>query len=346
MFSQILVKDFGPFDKFQWSGHGDINVIVGENDTGKTWLMKMMYAVARSIEEHAKRQESDRPEWQTVLAEKLMWVFQPGGRKLGELVRKGKGPLRVEAMISEEHYHFAFGKDTTSRIAEHTSIERESPSVSAIFIPPKEILTAFDAIAATRENLEIFGFDDTYYDLLKALRLPTTKGRVADNLVRVIHKLEDFCHGNIRRENDEFVFWSGREKFRMSQTAEGFKKIGIFTTLIRNRSLGPGSMLFIDEPELNLHPKGIVELVNMLFDMSNSGIKVYIATHNYFVIAELAILAEQRKISIPFLSLRRENGAVVSELSDMKDGMPQNEIIDESIRLYEREVLAETDSVG
>lgn len=33
-----------------------------------------------------------------------------------------------------------------------------------LFIPPKEILTTFSAIAATREALEIYGFDDTYYD--------------------------------------------------------------------------------------------------------------------------------------------------------------------------------------
>jgi hypothetical protein len=36
----------------------------------------------------------------------------------------------------------------------------------ATFLPPKEILSVFDAIVATRETAEIASFDDTYYDLV------------------------------------------------------------------------------------------------------------------------------------------------------------------------------------
>lgn len=41
---------------------------------------------------------------------------------------------------------------------------------------------------------------------------------------------------------------------------------------------------------------------------------------------------------MPFCSLVRREGAVVGEMSDLVDGMPENPIIDESIRLYREEL--------
>jgi energy-coupling factor transporter ATP-binding protein EcfA2 len=338
MFEAIAVENLGGFSSLQWSGHQSINILIGENDTGKTYLLKLLYCLARSLEDFTRRSQSDRPPWREVLADKLFWVYQPGQRGLGELVQKGESRLRVEATLHQQPYHFAFGRDTTRRITDATDVVSLPPELNALFLPPKEVLTALDAIAATREQLQIFGFDDTYQDLITALRLPPTQADLPEALERVLQSLQDLLTGEIVREGNEFIFRRGREKYLMAQTAEGIKKIGILTTLIRNRTLRPHTILCIDEPETNLHPYAIVALVKMLFDLGQSGVQIYLASHSYFVIKQFALLAQHHQTPIQLCSLLKHDKTIHLELSDLRDGLPDNPIIDASIRLYEETV--------
>jgi hypothetical protein len=62
--------------------------------------------------------------------------------------------------------------------------------------------------------------------------------------------------------------------------------------------------------------------------------QIFIASHSYFVIKKLFLIAQEQQISIPVLSY--QNNEWVQ--SDLKDGMPDNPIINESIALYEQEV--------
>jgi len=336
MFSDLLIKNFALFPSLHFRPHGAINVIVGRNDTGKSHLLKLLYCLAKSVEEFSKGRRS--MPWQDVLAHKLTWTFQT--EALGELVHRGEKRMQVEFTLGEASYFFSFYSTAKQRISIATKSAAPQEQLSAIFIPPKELLTAFEAIAATREKLEIFGFDDTYYDLIKALRLPTTKGNIEANLKRVLKSLEQLFGGEVAKNkaDGQFIFKRDDQVFTMPQTAEGIKKIGILTTLIKNRTLGRESILFLDEPETNLHPDYIVRLMNMLMDLSNAGIQIYLATHSYFVIKQLHILAKEKRAHVPFCSLTREGSTVRADFSDLLDGMPDNPIIDEAIALYQREL--------
>ncbi|WP_248799774.1 hypothetical protein [Pseudomonas sp. MWU13-2105] len=64
------------------------------------------------------------------------------------------------------------------------------------------------------------------------------------------------------------------------------------------------------------------------------GIQFFIASHSYFVVKALYLAAQRKRISIPVLSSLDDHWAS----DDLQAGMPDNPIIDESIRLYEQEV--------
>ena len=341
MYSSVTLKNVGGFKHFQWQEHANINILIGKNDTGKTHLLKTLYSFAKSSEEFIK--QSSQPHaaqetFSTILANKLLWTFQPEGNGLSEIVTKGQAKLKVEVRLCQENYHFSFGRDTTRKITDCSSNIVCPESLQTFFIPPKELLTAFDAIGAVREQLQIFGFDDTYYDLIKALRLPTTKGNIQRDMKEVLDSLEELFTGEIVREENRFIFKRGREKFGMSQVAEGIKKIGILTTLIRNRTLQKGTILFMDEPETNLHPEAIIALVKMLFILSKAGIQIYIATHSYFIIKQFELLAREHNQNIQLCSLVKSNGNITGEFRDLQEGLLDNPIIDASIQLYEDDV--------
>lgn len=339
MFQSIEFENVAAFETFEWRDFGSVNLVIGENDTGKTYLLKLLYALSRSLEEFRMSQRSERLSWDEVLARKLRWTFQPPEFKLGKLVRKGADRLEVRAVVDEGEYAFRFGRSTTKEIRDSSAADSPEDDLSALFFPPKEVLTAIDAIAASRDELKMPGFGDTYLDLIRALRKQVGPGRYERPLGSLKENLQEMFDGEIRYEEGEFVFKRGNERYNMSQTAEGIKKIGILTQLIMNRSIDQGSILFFDEPEANLHPQFSTELVKMIVLMASAGIQVFVATHDYFVLKQFELLARRLDRDIRICSLDRQaDRSIRHSISDLGEGMPDNPIIDTSLELLEQDM--------
>lgn len=346
--TSLIVESFAAFQQpLEWLQHASLNVIIGENDTGKTHLLKLLYAASRSIEEHSKKKAGPEPkELSELLAQKLRWTFLPQKLELGRLVSRGSSKrLSVDLRWKGEgQLRFAFGKDTVSRILElQTNGLTQLEGHRTTFLPPKEILSIFDAIVATRETQEIASFDDTYYDLVQDYRQPTTAGNLQSNIKTALGHLENVTGGGeVEMEKDgTIVFRRGKETFNMHQTAEGIKKIGILSRLMRNGRLTPacGCILFVDEPEANLHPRAIVVFAEMLDEFARSGIQVYLTTHNYFLLKRLEQLAREAKADYSLLNLRKMDGSgVTGTVTLLADGLPQNPIVEESLKLFDRDV--------
>ena len=60
-FKSLVVENFVAFQqKLVWQ-HASLNVIIGENDTGKTHLLKLLYAMGRAIEDYSKKKAGPEP---------------------------------------------------------------------------------------------------------------------------------------------------------------------------------------------------------------------------------------------------------------------------------------------
>ena len=102
-----------------------------------------------------------------------------------------------------------------------------------------------------------------------------------------------------------------------------------------------GSIVFFDQPETNLHPAYIVAQMTLLMDMAAAGVQVYLATHSYFVVKQLHLLARQRSERVVFCSLTGTKEGTTATFADLAEGLPDNPIIDEAVALYERELMAD-----
>ena len=72
---------------------------IGKNDTSKTHLLKTLYSFAKSLEEFIKQSSQPHAVQETfsiILANKLLWTFQPEGNGLSEIVTKGQAKLKVK----------------------------------------------------------------------------------------------------------------------------------------------------------------------------------------------------------------------------------------------------------
>ncbi|WP_027186139.1 AAA family ATPase [Desulfovibrio inopinatus] len=332
MLNKIELKNFGPLDRLNWSMLGSINLVIGGNGTGKTFLLKALYSAMRTLEEY--RRGDDQRTAAEILADKLYWTFQPD--KIGDLVTKGAdGPLSCAVQFDDQNFIYSFGKDTTKQIS---SLENhvQPRSSNSIFLPAKEVLSLHQIILKSREQDKTFGFDDTYLDLARALRQSPTRGKNYSEFAKSRQSLEDILGGRVEYDeaSGRWQFKKGNQKFPIGVTAEGIKKIAILDTLLGNRYLDTNSIVFIDEPESALHPVAVSKFLDIVAVLAERGIQFFLASHSYFVVKKLFLIAQEQNVSIPVISAH-DNEWVTANL---KDGMPENTIIDESIRLYKEEV--------
>ena len=334
MIQKVVIKNLGTIDNLEFDRFQNINLIIGENGTGKSFLLKALYSAMKTAEDY-KRGEDVR-NFSDILAERLRWCFQT--EKLGDMVKKGNNtPLSFEMIWNGEKFSYSFTENATVKVSNVIN-EIKPLRSNSIFIPAKEVLSLFNIILKSRELDKAFGFDDTYYDLVKALRIAPQRGKNYTTFAKSRESLKNIIDGRVEFDDstNKWYYKRGNQKFSIGATSEGVKKIAILDRLLGNGYLTKSSVIFIDELESALHPTAISEFLDIIdmiaYDM---GIQVFIASHSYFVIKKLYLNALKRKQSIPCISLSKDKGI---QYFDMLDGMPENSIINESVRLYEEEI--------
>lgn len=331
MITTISIENLGPMPQITADGLGKVNLIIGPNQSGKTFLLKALFASMKTVEQY-KRGKENRTD-KEILSDKLYWTFQAS--ELGNIVRKGESSMSF-SMVSDkkEELTFSFGPSAKKQanIDKNTFTPRNS---NTVFIPAKEILSIRDIILEAKDENR-FGFEEPYSDLAKALSR-TQKGKNYDAFFHA-REIVSSMVGGFLEYNEDKKEWQFRDNdrkvYEVATTSEGVKKLSILDILLGNRYLDNHSVIIIDELEANLHPSMISQFLDAIFMLADSGIQFFISSHSYFVIKRLYIQAHRRDISIPVLSFDKG----VCTMSDLKDEMPQNPIIDESIALYKDEI--------
>ncbi len=332
MISRVELKNFGPLAQFEWNELSKINLVIGDNGSGKTFLLKILYSTLRALEDY--RRGEDKRLASEILAEKLYWTFQPD--KIGDLVTKGSySPLSCRLAVNEKDFYYSYGKDTKKKI---TTLENHVPrqESNSIFLPAKEVLSLYHIILKSREQDKVFGFDDTYLDLARALRTPCMRGRNFPEFADARMRLKNVFGGRVeyQEKSDRWQFKKGKEKFPVGVTAEGIKKISILDRLLGNRYLNKGSVVFVDEPEAALHPVTISMFLDIVSSLAQCGIQFFLASHSYFVVKKLFLISKKLQIPVKVASEKEKQWT----FSDLDEQLPRNPIVEESVRLYREEV--------
>lgn len=335
MLNQIELTNFGPLAKVKWDNLGPINLIIGGNGAGKTFLMKACYCAMRTVE--AYQRGDDKRTAAEILAEKLRWTFEPD--KIGDLMSKGKdveGSLVSRIRLDGRDFRYSFGRDTTKQIQ---SLENHVPprASNSIFLPAKEVLSLHRVILRSRDQDQLFGFDDTYLDLARALREAPARGKNHTAFADARRELKKKLGGKVKQDRGtgRWHFREGNQKFSIGVTSEGIKKIAILDRLLGNRYLDRYSIVFIDEPEAALDPSAISTFMDIIVLLADFGIQFFLASHSYFVVNKLYLIAQEQQMSIPVALANKKDEWTYT---DLRQEMPDNSIINESIDLYKQEV--------
>ncbi len=338
----LRFKSFTAFDHLHFHASPGINVLVGENETGKTHLMKVAYAAC----------DASGSQQRYYFAEKLVRVFLPSGGRLGRLVRRKQGGATCKLTIESDNHELSarFTSNTDDPNSAFVNVSGAkawgnaytgSPRIRSVYIPPKDMLAnapGFRSLYAERA----IHFEEIYRDILDKAYLPPVLGKPDCNRRALSNILRKALRGRVFADGEEFFHRSKQGKIELSLLAEGLRKIGLLSLLVRNGTLGPKSVLFWDEPETNLNPKLFKQVIEFLIQLQRMGTQLFIATHDYAILKEFD-LQQKPNDAILFHSLYREQsgerrGEIAIHTADRYLDIHPNAIADTFDDLYDRDV--------
>ena len=303
--NKITIKNFTVFEDITIDFADGVNIFIGENGTGKTHLLKFMYAYLNKLSLHKVYGTKDTTE-----------------------LKRDRTYCDIE---------YAFNSDELKKITKYDVFCKSNSKPKAFFISAKDMLTHSKTITwLAREYSNTMAFDDTFVNVVhKALNPnPDKIPQIAKNITP---KLENIVGGKIFIENEEFYIKRKDKKIRFSIVAEGLKKFGLLWQLLMNESITKDTVLFWDEPEANINPILIPELVDILLELSRQGVQLLISTHDY-LFAKYVEVKMQESDNVAFHSLYPTDNGVKCETASKFDYLDNNSITNENVKLYEEEI--------
>ena len=379
MITHLKLKNFVAFTDLAIDFSPGINIIIGENGTGKTQLLKAILALCGT---EARTEDAGEQ-----LARKLCRLYHPLSGQVGELRRAG---TRGESVLTAA---FASGQGITVRFSGTAKQAKVSTGAggnvaAAIFIPTKEVLSLVRGLTAEQPDQATIDriFDDGYLDLARQLIQEgaddfDTKVQLDPRFASIVPRLANLIGGRYELHEGRFCFQAGEyvekrgqsssaekapQSFQNSElqfvpaksrlvsstmTAEGFRKIGVLQRLLGNGSLNPGTAgpLLWDEPESNLNPKLMKDLVLALLELARNGQQIVLATHDYVLLKWFDLLIDKGKgDQVRYFSLYQDvptQEVKVAKTGDYLDIEP-NPIDDAFAYLINQEIENDMGSLG
>lgn len=343
MLKKLKVKDFTVFSDAVFT-FGSLNVIHGENSSGKTHLLKLAYCAVSSLVPAPNEATGDRPTkaaMETRLGAKLVGVFRPDRSKLGRLARRLQGQTRAEIgaeFEAEGSLVFSFSTQSDRAVKGH-EMPPEWLTQAPVFLPTRELLSVYPGFVSLYETQAI-PFDEIWRDTCVLLGAPVARGPKKKEIGALLDPLELAIGCKAVLEGDRFFvqMTNPNAKVEADLVAEGYRKLAMVARLIANGGLDDKGYLFWDEPEANLNPRLIKRLAPLLLDLAAGGVQVFIATHSLFLMRELEIRQARRKLRVNarYFGLSPSSSGVVVRQGNTIDDSGEFASLDESLEQSDR----------
>ena len=280
MITNLELKNFTAFSDLRIDFAPKINVIIGENATGKTHLLKAAYGLCAGSAVFRNKPDIGKGELEAALTGKLLRLFMPLDDKLGKMRHHGVAEkAKLEAHFTFDRKLVVTFHTNSKSLAIQDSTNYEQYQAEPVFLPTKEVLSLVQGMNHEdhhHKTVELI-FDDSYVDISRLLAKPGhddpgTKIDLDPRFGSIIPMLVNLIGGKYYWDNGGFCFQQGSyqekpdperskakhaqvyqdsvvtrfiptkdPKYSCSMTAEGFKKVGMLHRLLINGALNPGT---------------------------------------------------------------------------------------------------------
>ncbi|MCD8118649.1 MAG: AAA family ATPase [Lachnospiraceae bacterium] len=268
------------YESFELCFSNGINVLIGENGTGKTTILKMIYAATQWSNEKNNPGKTDR-----------FHKYFSGNLVDTDLLKyKGHGDSLSGFEVSDGSHIFNYSLSHRAIINFDNWV---GLNIQSVMIPTTEMLSHSKGFLALNAKYKM-PFDGTQVDIIVNASLPEAR-EVPAYMQNILNRISDAIDGEVIQEDDTFyVIKKDGRKIDFSLEAEGIRKLALLWKLIRNGLLEKDSILLWDEPESNLNPELFPLVAEILLELERNGIQIFVATHSYNFAKYLEILRTDR----------------------------------------------------
>lgn len=335
----LRLENFTAFEDASFSFVPGVNVLVGENGTGKTHVMKALYAWQRMTQAGNRTPQNLFPS-----------VYQVPDE--GDLVRWNdrKSAIGVlEGRFGDSEWMHRLLRVNVADLQPwmKAPVKTSSPAKDLdpstprpVFIPAIDMMGHTKGFVQTYDEFAI-DFDLTHRDIVSLLLSPE-KRAITETQGAISEPLESILGGTLEVEGERFFLVTPKGRLPMPEIAEGLRKIATLLRLVQGGWLRPGATLFWDEPEVNVNPILMDEVIAAILALARSGVQVFLATHSYVILKELDLQTASEPGLVKYFSLYNAEAGTKVNTSDNLEGLEPNPILAQYDSLYDRQLTRAT----
>lgn len=330
----------------------DITVLAGKPSTGKSFVMKFMYAIDATTHSIVKNPTKFNEELDEI--SKLVNKLNTLTKKEIETVKKRLKKVEENVFQTqksmdkneEEYIRHIFKQELSNFLqAIFTDIEQISNKFNVKFDSlqlnyiNQIISTTYDDKYSFSNSEPIFVETPLILEFKKFMK--REKGKTPYHIESLLNILDtdysftdeeqdkfikDFTKkskaiigGDIESSGDSFIFnKEGGQNYDILNASSGTKSIGLLQYLVTNKALKKGSVLYWEEPEVHLHPEWQLKMVDLFVELMNAGVKIVFSTHSPYMADYLNAISKKQKFRdrISFNVLDEKDGVVTNHILD------------------------------
>ena len=347
MLQKLDILNFLAFEDLRVEFSPTINVIIGENSTGKSILLKtilFLYSLIPDIEK--QRIVPLVPHESAVNLMKM--VFDPRSEIDSFRYENRDRTINLDASFEDEKWiQVNIRKELKAGCKAGFSIKNNKLPV---FIPSIELISLLLNLGRVVNDCKQ-SFDSTLVDIVENISGENIQeNRLSEVSRRIIAKIENVVGGKFFVDKNLAMMFTNQghdEKSNVKSAsimADGFRALGVLSRLFETGTIVPGKSgpILWDDPAKNLNPKLMRSIAEIVIDLAHNKQQVILTTHSFVMMHWFKILIDQDSdIRVRYHNLsRNEESAKIEILStDDYSEITSNAIVDayQDQTLYEIE---------
>ena len=192
MIKNFEIHDYKQFKNAKFDNFANVNLFLGDNDTGKTTILKFLYCISYELKNIINTNIRNCSIYQYI---NNLYTFND--LKFGTS-NKSTDKLKKLHLYDENSIHFNayLANSNNEIITSNDNINDYNYDYKPLFIPAKEILSIMNAVIYLKNQSVESGFDDSYTDII--YEILARKNIDEKELLNVFKNKYDFYNGNIR----------------------------------------------------------------------------------------------------------------------------------------------------
>ena len=300
----IKFKNLGPIEsgEIDFNDLKGINLIIGKNNTGKTYLSNFIYTVLRNIRIERMLKIDD-------LNKKIRSMGKREGDNFSDELRETDLPFVFHTNKNRfENTKINIEFDEKDKFTENEKYFLENIEINNVCCFPAErsgAILFYNQLLENRNNIlrqlelsqdinllkNISRYSEPVNEyIIRLNKLEEYENKEETEIYRNLVKnidIQNIIEGEIIIKSNQIIYKSENDlELNMGLVSSTVKTLAGFFLYLKYQAQ-KGDIVFIDEIELNLHPENQRKLVKLINYLSKQGIKFIISTHSPIITEEI-----------------------------------------------------------